>query len=76
MKPFKSKKAIWWSVGFSTLVLGVLVYGVFVPYLVKPYDGGAPEVDVPSMRNVPDNPGALRLDVQDSDEKRAQPKQQ
>src|SRR5690606_21519552 len=75
MNPLKSKKAIWWSIGFGALMLGVLAYTMFAPHVATPFDPGAPDVDVPSMRNTPDNPGALQIDVQDPEEKQAQQKQ-
>jgi hypothetical protein len=69
MNPLKSKKAIWWSVGLSVLLVGVFAYAVLVPNMVKPFGSDAPDIRVPNMRNVPEQPGALDLDVQGADEK-------
>lgn len=68
MNPLKSKEAIWWSVGLSALLVGVFVYVLLAPNLVEPLGSDAPDVRVPSMRNVPQQPGALRLEVQEADE--------
>lgn len=56
MNKFQSKKAIWWSVGLFLLVAGVFFSAVFLPNMGKPYGSDAPDVDLPSMRNVPDRP--------------------
>jgi hypothetical protein len=74
MNPFQSKKSIWWGIGVSTLLLGVLVYAVFMPNIVQPYGSDAPDVRVPNMRNVPEQPGALRRGVQDLPERDDPPK--
>lgn len=58
----------------SFLLMGFLVYALFVPHLVMPFGSGAPDIHVPSMRNVPENPGALRLDVQDPDGEQSPPR--
>lgn len=76
MNRFKSKKAVWWSVGLSCLLLGFFAYLLFVPHLVTPLGDDAPDMDVPSMRNVPENPGALHLDVPDPQRKQAIPRPQ
>lgn len=74
MNRFKSKKAIWWSLGLSCLVVGFLAYAIFAPHLATPLDGGDPAVDVPSMQNPPENSGALKLDVQDLDGRQHPPR--
>lgn len=63
MNKFQSKKAIWWSIGVLTLFVVVFASAVFLPNMGKPYGSDAPDIDLPSMRNVPDTP--MNLDVGD-----------
>ncbi len=68
MKAFQSKKAIWWSVGIMALLVGVFVWAVVLPGAQEPYGSDAPDVQVPSMRNVPDQPGTPNLQLETSEE--------
>lgn len=63
MKPFKSKKAIWWAVGIGVLIVGTFAAAVFLPSTSKPYGADAPDIHVPSMKNVPSGTHKLDLEV-------------
>lgn len=63
MNKFQSKKAIWWSIGVFVLLAAMFAAAVFLPNMGKPYGSDAPDVNLPSMRNVPNRP--MELDVGD-----------
>jgi hypothetical protein len=62
MSPFQSKKAIWWSVGVFLVLIGVFVAAIVLPNAGQPYGSDGPDVDLPSMRNPPENPGTHKMD--------------
>lgn len=64
MKPFQSKKAIWWAVGVGLVIAGIFAYAVILPSASEPYGADAPDIHVPSMRNAPAQPGTHKLDLE------------
>lgn len=68
MNRFKSKKAIWWSVGVFLVLGGFFVAAVILPSAGPPYGSDSPNLDLPSMRNTPENPGTHKLDVEVQEE--------
>lgn len=64
MSPFKSKKAILWSVGVFLMLAGVFLAAVVLPNSGKPYGSDGPDVDLPSMRNAPEHSGTHKLDLE------------
>jgi hypothetical protein len=63
MDSLKSKKAVWWGVGVLVLLAGVFAAAAFLPHTGKPYGSDAPDIQVPSMKNIP-NPDAHKLDLE------------
>ncbi len=63
MRAFQSKKAIWWGVGMLALVFGVFMAAVFLPAASAPYGSDAPNIDLPSMSNVPPDHAPQAVDV-------------
>lgn len=71
MKPFQSKKAIWWAVAVGLIVAGIFAYAVLLPSAGEPYGTDAPDINVPSMRNAPEQSGTHKLDLEVPEEEQA-----
>lgn len=68
MQTFKSKKAVWWSVGVAAVLIGFFVAALLLPSTGGPPGGDAPDVRVPAMRNVPDSADSPNLELETKDE--------